>query len=238
MIRVLLVLIMLAGATAAHAADVTGSPRVVDGDTLVIGDTRIRLEGIDAPETDQVCLDAKGERWTCGITARNRLASHISAREVSCTDKGHDRYGRTLAVCSASGEDLNAWMVAGGLALAYVHYSHEYELQEAAARENRRGMWIGAFIAPWDWRHRDKQTLILGALSVPITAQSKLLTPASAEGAPSPECTIKGNVNRNGERIYHIPGQRNYGSIDMTKPEKRWFCSGDEAQSAGWRKAH
>jgi endonuclease YncB( thermonuclease family) len=92
---------------------------------LAVGDTRIRLEGIDAPETDQVCLDAKGKRWTCGISARDTLGEHIGNRELTCTNKGHDRYGRMLALCSAANEDLNAWMVARGLALAYIHYSTE-----------------------------------------------------------------------------------------------------------------
>jgi len=61
---------------------------------------------------------------------------------VSCADNGRDRYGRTLAVCSATGEDLNAWMVAHGLALAYVKYSRAYQHQEADARNGQRGMWV------------------------------------------------------------------------------------------------
>src|SRR5260370_14074913 len=91
-------------------------------------------------------------------------------------------------------------------ALAYVQYSREYVGNEAAAREQRKGVWSGAFIAPWEWRHRNKQTVILGTLSVPIAAQAKLLAPASSAAAPSPECFIKGNVNRHGQRIYHMPG--------------------------------
>jgi len=124
-----------------------------------------------------------------------------------------------------------------GFALAYVQYSREYVSDEAVAREQRKGMWAGAFIAPWDWRHRNKQTVILGALSVPIAAQSKLLAPASSAAAPSPECIIKGNVNRHGERIYHMPGQGAYAKINMEDPRKRWFCSEDDARSAGWRPA-
>jgi hypothetical protein len=108
---------------------------------------------------------------------------------------------------------------------------------ENEARKALRGLWSGAFIAPWDWRHRDKQTIILGALSVPVNAQSILFAPASASGAPSTECTIKGNVNRKGQRIYHIPGQHSYASINMTSHEKRWFCSPEEAEAAGWRRA-
>jgi hypothetical protein len=98
-------------------------------------------------------------------------------------------------------------------------------------------MWSGAFIAPWDWRHRDRQTIILGALSVPVTAQTLLLAPASAAGAPSPDCLIKGNVNRKGERIYHLPGGPHYAQVNMNSGGKRWFCTEQEAQAAGWRPA-
>jgi endonuclease YncB( thermonuclease family) len=92
---------------------------VVDGDTLVIGAAKIRLEGIDAPETDQICLNTNGVRWTCGIDARDQHAAHIGGRAVSCAPNGTDAYKRTLAICSLAGEDLNAWMVQQGWALAY-----------------------------------------------------------------------------------------------------------------------
>ena len=179
------------------ADDLAGSARVIDGDTIAIASRHVRLEGIDAPETDQVCLDARGERWTCGVAARDRLSWHLAGRIVFCASPhGEDRYGRTLATCSVAGENLNAWMVREGLALAYLQYSREYVGEEAAAREQNSGMWAGAFIAPWDWRHRNRHTVILGALSVPVAAQAKLLAPASSATAPSPECIIKGNVNR------------------------------------------
>ncbi|MFZ2076823.1 MAG: thermonuclease family protein, partial [Xanthobacteraceae bacterium] len=92
-----------------QAAELSGAPRVVDGDTLVVSSTKVRLEGIDAPESDQVCLDANGRRWACGIEARDRLATNIGNRSIECTPSGLDAYGRTLAVCTADGEDLNAW---------------------------------------------------------------------------------------------------------------------------------
>ncbi len=177
--------------TAADGAEVSGSARVIDGDTIVLGDTRVRLEGIDAPETDQICLDARGKRWTCGVAARDQLAQQFYNHEVTCTDRGHDKYGRVLGLCSVEDENLNQWMVTEGWALAYTRFSQEYDAQERAAREAQRGMWSGAFIAPWDWRHRDRQTVILGAYSVPVMAQSTLLAPASSEEAPSLECTTR-----------------------------------------------
>ena len=224
-------------ASAQYHNTISGTPRIVDGDTLAIGEVKIRLEGIDAPETDQVCLDADAAKWACGVVARDRLIAHVNGRSIECKHTGTDRYGRTLAVCSVAGDDLNAWMVREGWALAFIRSSTVYVKEENKARTAKRGLWSGAFIAPWDWRHRDKGTTILGALSVPITAQKQLLEPVSATGAPSPDCIIKGNVNREGERIYHMPGGTSYAKVNMDVPGKRWFCSEDEAKAAGWRPA-
>lgn len=222
----------------AQAADLLGVPRIVDGDTLAIGATKVRLEGIDAPETDQVCLNANGVHWACGIDARDQLMTHIAVREINCISHGTDAYRRTLATCYLAGENLNGWLVQQGWALAYVKYSSAYRQVEEDARANQRGIWQGAFIAPWDWRHRNNRTVILGAFSVPISAQAMLLGPSATEGAPSPECKIKGNVNRNGERIYHVQGQRFYARIEMDKGGgRRWFCTPEEAEAAGWRRA-
>lgn len=127
------------------------------------------------------------------------------------------------------------WMVHEGWALAFVRYSIAYVKEEEKAHTAQRGLWSGAFIAPWDRRHRDKGSTILGPLSVPITAQKQLLEPVSAESAPSHNCIIKGNVNREGEHIYHMPGGNSYAKINMDAPGKRWFCSEDEAKAAGWR---
>jgi endonuclease YncB( thermonuclease family) len=73
---------MVVIANSANAGEFLGIPRVVDGDTLTIGAAKIRLQGIDAPETDQVCLHAGGQQWTCGLEARDRLAAHIAGREI------------------------------------------------------------------------------------------------------------------------------------------------------------
>ena len=222
----------------ALSAEVSGVAQVSDGDTLAIGGVKIRLEGIDAPETDQVCLDEQGDRWTCGIEARNQLAARIGSEAIACRLEGADRYGRSLGTCFADGMNLNSWMVAEGWALAFVRYSRAYVAEEGDARTGRRGMWQGAFIAPWDWRHRDRKTTVLGTLAVPVTAQAELLAPASSAGAPSTECIIKGNVNRRGERIYHQPGQSAYGLIKMDgRHGRRWFCTPEEAKADGWRPA-
>jgi endonuclease YncB( thermonuclease family) len=226
-------------ASTAFAAEVTGVPRIVDGDTVEIGRVKIRLSGIDAPETDQICLDAKREKWACGIAARDELIRHSNGQIWECTTTGSDQYGRSLANCYIDGDDVSAWMVRSGWALSFVHYSHAYDADETTARDAGAGLWSGSFIAPWDWRHRNMTTIILGRASVPVNAQTILLGAVSASEAPSPECVIKGNVNRKGERIYHLPGQLNYAQINMAKGlGERWFCTEVEAEAAGWRKAN
>lgn len=216
----------------------SGAPLIVDGDTVQIEQSKMRLQGIDAPETDQLCLDAHGKTWACGIVARDLLVAYSAGREWDCDLNGQDRYGRSLATCFIEGEDVAGWMVRQGWALSFTKYSHSYDSDEMTAREARLGLWQGAFIAPWDWRHRNKKTEVLGAASVPVNAQSILLGAVSAAAAPDPNCVIKGNVNRKGEHIFHSPGQLNYSKIAMDKGlGERWFCTEAEAETAGWRKA-
>ena len=80
----------------ASAADVTGVPKIRDGDQLQIGGTRIRLGGIDAPSSDQLCLNTKGERWTCGVAARDELIKHVENKSWTCHVRSTDRRGRTV----------------------------------------------------------------------------------------------------------------------------------------------
>src|SRR4051812_24533231 len=98
---------LTAASAGARAADVAGVPRIVDGDTVEIAGTKVRLLGIDAPETDQLCLDAKGDHWSCGVAAREALALHAGSKPWTCAVSDQDRYGRALATCSAAGEDLD-----------------------------------------------------------------------------------------------------------------------------------
>lgn len=232
MTRFLLAALLLA--TPAMAADISGVPRIVDGDTVQINSTKIRLSGIDAPETDQLCLDPIGERRACGVTARDELIEHAGGKPWTCHISGTDRYGRSLAACEVDGQDVQQWMVRNGWALSFVRYSHAYDADEQAARDAHAGIWVGSFIAPWDWRHRNVGTTILGAASVPVNAQALLLGAVSAAEAPSPDCTIKASMGgQSGECIYHQQGDRWYAKINMSKG--RWFCSAQEAEAAGCR---
>jgi endonuclease YncB( thermonuclease family) len=220
----------------AAAADITGVPKIREGDQITIGNSRIRLGGIDAPSVDQLCLNTSGERWTCGVAARDELIKHVGTKSWSCHVVQTDRRGRQIARCEVDGEDIQKWMVKSGWALAYVRFSHDYEADEKAARDAKAGMWQGAFIAPWDWRVRNKKTTSLGSAKAPDNASTILLASASGSVAPSPDCTIKGNVNRSGECIYHQPTSRWYAKIEMKISKgTRWFCSVEEAEAAGCR---
>lgn len=126
-----------------------GRARVVDGDTLDVAGVRVRLAGIDAPESRQNCR-AGAQVWNCGGLATAALRSR--ATEVECERRGRDRYGRVVAVCQAGGRELNGWLVSEGWALAHGRESGMYlELQKAAA-SGKRGMHRGEFVTPWDWR--------------------------------------------------------------------------------------
>jgi endonuclease YncB( thermonuclease family) len=221
----------------AQAADIVGVPKIREGDHIQIGSTRIRLGGIDAPAVDQLCLNNSGERWTCGVAARDELIKHVDNKSWTCHPRQvADRRGRLVARCDVDGEDIQKWLVRNGWALSYVRVSHDYDDDEKAAREAKVGMWQGAFIAPWDWRVRNKKTTILGAAKPPANAHAILLASASGSVAPSPDCTIKGNVNSSGECIYHTPTSRWYAQIRMTISKgTRWFCSAEEAEAAGCR---
>jgi len=221
----------------AGAADITGAAKVREGDQIQIGASKIRLGGIDAPAVDQLCLNHTGERWTCGVAARDELIKHTDGKDWTChVRQAADRRGRVVARCEVDGEDVQKWMVKSGWALSYARVSHDYDADEAAAREAKAGMWQGAFIAPWDWRIRNKKTTILGAAKAPPNAHAILLASASGSVAPSPDCTIKGNVNGSGECIYHKPTSRWYAQIKMQiNKGTRWFCSAEEAEAAGCR---
>ncbi|QEX16838.1 hypothetical protein FRZ44_21330 [Hypericibacter terrae] len=140
---------------------------MVDGDTLEIHGTRIRLFGIDAPESRQLC-EAQGQQYRCGQKAAFALADHVGSSPVTCDPRDTDRYGRTVAVCYLGSEDLNAWMVSQGWALAYRHYSTDYVPQEEAAHAAGLGIWAGTFTAPWDWRAQERGETTTSGPQTPI----------------------------------------------------------------------
>ena len=228
MIRVSLVLACFALLlTPLSAAPLVGRASVIDGDTIDIRGARIRLHGVDAPESTQLCQDMSGTTYRCGQKSALALSDKIGTANVSCEEKDTDRYQRTVAVCSMKGEDLNAWLVREGYAMAYRQYGTDYISEEERARAAKRGLWAGTFTPPWDWR-KGKRDGNSSAVPSPNSASGK--------AADRSDCKIKGNINRNGDRIYHLPGSRDYERTALNPAAgERWFCSEDEATSAGWR---
>src|SRR6195256_7101538 len=123
----------------AEAADITGVPKIREGDQIQIGNSRIRLGGIDAPSADQLCLNTMGERWTCGVAARDELIKHADNKTWTCHTRPTDRRGRLVARCEVDGEDIQKWMVRSGWALSYSRFSHDYDADEKTARDAKAG---------------------------------------------------------------------------------------------------
>ncbi|ANY77536.1 hypothetical protein BB934_04260 [Microvirga ossetica] len=130
------------------ARSLEGRAQVTDGDTIRIGEARIRIKGIDAPEMEQRCSRA-GRSYACGDTARRALIDLVSGETVRCRAAGRDRYQRILARCTVNGRDIGARMVEDGWA---VSYGRDYDPEETRARSRSVGLWQGAFERPQDWR--------------------------------------------------------------------------------------
>ncbi len=206
------------GARAAPSS-VAGRALVIDGDTLEIDGRRIRLEGIDAPESDQTCPRRWLGSWACGREATATLETLTGGLRVECESRGIDKYRRMIGQCSAAGRNLNEAMVRAGMAWAFVKYSTSYVDAEAAARDSGAGIWQAEAEPAWVFREKRWQT-------------------AEATAAEAPAgCVIKGNVTSNGQ-IYFLPWSNWYGKVKV-EPAKgeRWFCTEAEAQQAGWRPA-
>jgi endonuclease YncB( thermonuclease family) len=133
-----------------------GRAGVIDGDSLDLGGTQIRLFGIDAPEGRQTCRDAEGRNYRCGRSATKALRRLVGRSVVRCEKRDVDGYGRTVAVCFKDGIDLNGWMAENGWAIAYRRYSRDYVAAEERARARRLGIWAGSFEEPWLWRREHR----------------------------------------------------------------------------------
>jgi endonuclease YncB( thermonuclease family) len=149
--------LMLSGFQAAvaetrHRVIAEGAASVVDGDTLMVDGKEITLYGIDAPELAQTCVFRK-KTIRCGVLSSDALRDLITGvSKVICTDRGRDREGRRLGLCTADGFDIARNMVHTGWALAWRRYSQLYVKIEIKAEAAKRGLWRGPFEKPWAWR--------------------------------------------------------------------------------------
>lgn len=129
--------------------ELSGSIKVVDGDSLIINQQMVRLLGIDAPELNQVCT-IDGKSWNCGYQAMHELRKLVLLGDVKCTSTSQDVYQRQLAVCKTKNAEINERLVLEGWAVNYGGYSK----QEASARKQGLGLWRGDFLRPSDWRRK------------------------------------------------------------------------------------
>ncbi|MEP1520814.1 thermonuclease family protein [Ascidiaceihabitans sp.] len=194
----------------------TGRVVVIDGDTFDVGDTRVRLHGVDAPEKDQHCVTEQGTSWQCGAWVNDQVRQRIQGQIATCTQITVDRYNRVVASCDVAGEDIGRALVSDGLAFAYAKYSTAYVLDEKGAAINDRGLHASRVQSPSQFR----KSRIKGRIP------------------PDRDCVIKGNVSADGKRIFHRPGQAFYERTGInTQKGERWFCSVQDAVASGWRAA-
>jgi endonuclease YncB( thermonuclease family) len=240
--RALIAALLVAAATPGLAAEAS----ISDGNTLTLSGAIYRLEGIDAPQTDQTCLNEKGAAWTCGIAARDRLQEHVRKRDVRCTDKGADSIHRKLRVgeCWIEGEatSLNQWMVQQGWALnADRSAKGRFKADRDSASAGRLGLWQGCFVAPDDLKRITISTAVLLGAACPTGKNWKVRETLFPEYPVMPAgCDIKGRIVLRSQMagyrgIYHLSSCRSHA---RTKPVHRWFCSEEEADAAGFRKSY
>ncbi len=194
----------------------SGAVRVIDGDTINVGSVRVRLYGIDAPETDQTCKTEQGEVWACGKWVTDQVTTLFGGRTAHCAAVTKDKYNRTVARCTVADQDIGHELVSAGLAFAYRKYAQDYVFAEKGAAIRDIGLHASRVQNPSQFR----QTRAVGRIP------------------PDRACPVKGNISSQGTRIYHVPGQHYYERTGIrTERGERWFCSASDAQRAGWRAA-
>jgi len=221
------------------------SPTIRDGSTLQLGNTTYRLDGVEVPAVDQLCIDDHADSWTCGIEAREQLTKLIGGRAVRCDDLGVDPTykKRHLGVCKVEGETtaLGQLLVRQGFALnVEASATGRFKDDEARARDDKQGLWKGCFVAPREFRLGRKDGALLGAACRTDRDReirealfpAELIQPSgcSIKGKYAVRARVTGNLG-----IYHLQACPSYPGT--TKPD-RWFCSEEDAQGAGFRKAY
>ncbi|MFC5849376.1 excalibur calcium-binding domain-containing protein [Deinococcus petrolearius] len=195
-------LLLTVTAYAQVPASVTGISTVTDGDTLQIRGVKIRLHGVDAPESAQQCR-RNGALYGCGREAAFALADLVGARNVTCLRRDTDSYGRMVGVCTVGGVEVNRWLVEQGHALPYLEYGGGvYQDAERRAKAARKGLHAGTFQAPWDYRKNPANPPTAGT---PKAASP--LPAAGSSGVSYPNCSAARAAGTAPVRV----GQPGYG---------------------------
>jgi endonuclease YncB( thermonuclease family) len=159
-------LIWLDGGYLAPTETISGQPqitRAADGDSFSIGDRKLRLKGIDAPEYQQPCRDEKGTQWPCGKAAKTALEKLLREPGLTCAISAKDRYSRLLVNCrTARTPDIAAAQVRQGMATAHEFSGmRDYGAEEDLAIITKSGIWRGPFIPPKLWREMNPRQSLL-----------------------------------------------------------------------------
>lgn len=123
------------------------SVAVVDGDTLRLHETVIRLMGVQAPKRGVSCRAADGHAYDCGNQAAAALGRLVRGLDVACRLDGRDPHGLPQGECDAGGTAVNRAIVASGWARATQDDDQRGDSlaeEERQARAAMRGVWSGA----------------------------------------------------------------------------------------------
>jgi len=144
---------------------ISGPVRVIDGDTIVVGDVRVRLSGIDTPELGETCRKGRTGTGRCGDLARQFLSDLLSeVAELKCRIEGADRYRRVVATCWTDDKammDLAVALVLAGMARPVSRYDvsgGQYGAAELRAQALGKGFWSCLAGTPASWA-KDKARL-------------------------------------------------------------------------------
>ncbi|MDO4889238.1 MAG: thermonuclease family protein [Candidatus Saccharibacteria bacterium] len=211
---------------------------VVDGDTFKIdfngSETSVRLIGVNTPETVDLRTTVECFGQEASDYLKNLLEGKKVKIEVDSSQTDRDKYNRLLRYTYLNGEDVGYKMISNGYGYEYTYnvpYNKQdmYKKAQDEASKNKLGLWADGVCSKSDTttnKTEDTQSAITPTEKGP-TAENN-----------SADCNIKGNISYSGEKIYHVPGQQYYNSTKInTEYGERWFCSEEEAQAAGWRKA-
>jgi len=226
--------------TPAWSADLV----VRDGNTIQLSGTTYRLDGVDAPAIDQLCLNEFADAYACGAAARAQLTKLIGDHAVHCDDLGPDKTFSKwhLGICTADGANvsLNRLMVQNGFALAGQQgLKTNFRPDEDNAKNDALGLWKGCFVPGANFRHGIKDSALLGSSCRSDKDKETRAVLFPSETVAPPDCTVKGKFAVRAHvtgnlGIYHLQICRSYETV--TKPD-RWFCSEEDAQAEGFRRA-
>ena len=198
------------------SSELSGRATAISGDLLRVNGQLVRIAGIEPPVAKHPCLKANGRRWNCSAAARTALEKIVRGKSVACAASSQDDEGHTLASCTIDGDDVADALVRGGHVFAAPGLFASYGSAESAASAAKIGLWQGDTVRPQQWREQ-------------IWEEAKRAAP---EG-----CPIKG-YTRASDRLYAMPWASGYdGAKVRTVKGDRWFCSEEEARSAGFKAA-